>query len=224
MKAVIDQPAFAQWIETSLERRANILAVSNQGTVLRYRQDGLDLIVKSAMGAGLVRAVRQRTLLREYQAYQRMAGLEGVPQCYGMVADRYLVLEYIDAIPYRNATWTDRDRWFAELLDILRSFHQRGVSHGDLKSKSNILVTTDERPCIIDFGTAFVHKSGFHPINNWFYEHGRRMDINAWVKHKYHGRYENIEGDDLELLDYSRIEFWVRKFRGRRTDTIPRRR
>ncbi len=224
MKAVIDQPAFAQWIETSLERGANILAVSNQGTVLRYRQDGLDLIVKSAMGRGLVRAVRQRTLLREYQAYQRMTGLEGVPRCYGMVAGRYLVLEYIEATPYRDATWTDRDRWFAELLDVLRSFHRRGVSHGDLKSKSNILVTTDEKPCIIDFGTAFIRKSRFHPINNWFYEHGRRMDINAWVKHKYHGRYENIEGTDLELLDYSRIEFWVRKFRGRRTDTIPRRR
>jgi len=224
MKAVIDQPAFVQWIETSLERGANILAVSNQGTILRYRQDGLDLIVKSAMGRGVVRAVRQRTLLREYQAYQRMTGLEGVPRCYGMVAGRYLVLEYIEATPYRDATWTDRDRWFAELLEVLRSFHRRGVSHGDLKSKSNILVTTDEKPCIIDFGTAFIRKSRFHPINNWFYEHGRRMDINAWVKHKYHGRYENIEGTDLELLDYSRIEFWVRKFRGRRTDTIPRRR
>jgi len=224
MNTAIDQPALTQWIEASLARGTNILAVSNQGTVLRYRQDGLDLIVKTAMGRGLVRAVRQRTLLREYQAYQRMAGLKGVPRCYGMLAGRYLVLEYIDAKPYRDATWTDRDRWFTELLAVLRSFHQRGVSHGDLKSKSNILVTTDERPCIIDFGTAFIRKDGFHPLNNRLYEHGRRMDINAWVKHKYHGHYENIEGADLELLDYSRIEFWVRKFRGRRTDTIPRRR
>ena len=53
------------------------------------------------------------------------------------------------------------------------------------------------------------------------FEHGRRMDINAWVKHKYHGRYDMIAGPDLELLNYSFIEYYVRKFRGRRVDVIP---
>ena len=222
MSDCISKPAFREWIETSLAQRQNIMAVSNQGTILHYREDGIDLIVKSAMGRGLVRSVRERTLLREYQAYQRMQGLQGVPRCLGMVGGHYLVLEYIRGTPYREATWTDRDRWFNELLAVLRSFHERGVSHGDLKSKSNILVTDDGKPCVIDFGTAFVRKPGFHPVNNRLFEHGCRMDINAWVKHKYHGRYENIEGADLDLLDYSTIEYWVRKLSGRRTDIIPR--
>jgi RIO-like serine/threonine protein kinase len=174
------------------------------------------------MGRGLVRKVRERTLLREYQAYQRMDGLAGVPRCLGLVDGRYLVLEFIQARPYREATWADRDRWFDELLAVLRSFHQRGVSHGDLKSKSNIMVTPDEKPVVIDFGTAFLHKPGFHPVNNYLFEHGRRMDINAWVKHKYHGRYENITGADLELLDFSHIEYYVRKIRGRPMSGIRR--
>ena len=222
MSDCIDKPAFRQWIETSLAQRQNIMAVSNQGTILHYREDGLDLVVKSAMGRGLVRTVRERTLLREYQAYQRMQGLQGVPRCLGLVGSHYLVLEFIRGTPYREATWTDRDRWFNELLAVLRSFHERGVSHGDLKSKSNILVTDDGKPCVIDFGTAFVRKPGFHPLNNRLFEHGCRMDINAWVKHKYHGRYEDIEGADLDLLDYSTIEYWVRKLSGRPTDVIPR--
>jgi len=224
MEHRIGEPAFRQWIEDSLARRENILAVSNQGTVLRYRRDGLDLIVKSAMGRGLVRSIRQQTLLREYQAYRRMEGLQGVPGCFGLVDGRYLVLEFIHGTPYREARWADRDRWFREFLAVLRSFHERGVSHGDLKSKSNILVTDDGKPCVIDFGTAFLLKPGFHPLNNRLFEHGRRMDINAWVKHKYHGRYENIEGADLELLDYSAIEYWVRKLSGRPTHIIPRKR
>jgi len=224
MEHLIGEPAFRQWIEDSLARRENILAVSNQGTVLRYRRDGLDLIVKSAMGRGLVRSIRQQTLLREYQAYRRMEGLQGVPGCFGLVDGRYLVLEFIHGTPYREARWADRDRWFREFLAVLRSFHERGVSHGDLKSKSNILVTDDGKPCVIDFGTAFLLKPGFHPLNNRLFEHGRRMDINAWVKHKYHGRYENIEGADLELLDYSAIEYWVRKLSGRPTHIIPRKR
>jgi predicted Ser/Thr protein kinase len=218
----IIEPAFRQWIEDSLARGENILAVSNQGTILHYDRDGLDLIVKLAMGRGFVRSLRQRTLLREYEAYQRMEGLQGVPRCFGLVDGRYLVLEFIRATPYREATWTDRDRWFRDLFAVLRAFHERGVSHGDLKSKSNILVTHDQKPCVIDFGTAFIHKPGFHPVNNRLFEHGCRMDINAWVKHKYHGRYEDIEGPDLELLDYSNIEYLVRKLGGRRTDVIPR--
>ncbi|MBT8046934.1 MAG: hypothetical protein HKO99_11720 [Xanthomonadales bacterium] len=221
MKTLINEPEFRSWIEDSLERQVNILAVSNQGTLLHYQRDGLDLVVKSAMGSGVIRRLRQRTLVREHQAYQRMEGLTGIPQCLGLVDGRFLVIEHIRGVPYREARWVDRERWFEGLLDVLRSVHARGVSHGDLKSKSNILVTEDEQPCVIDFGTAFLHKSGFHPINNRLFEHGRRMDINAWVKHKYHGRYDRIAGVDLELLNYSRLEYYVRKFRGRPVDVIP---
>lgn len=211
-----------QWIERSLERGENVLAVSNQGTLLHYRHEGRDLVVKSAMGSGLARRIRERTLLREFAAYQRMEGLQGVPACLGMIDGQYLVLEFVHGKPYREATWTDRDRWFVELLAVIRSFHERGVSHGDLKSKSNIMVTEDEKPCVIDFGTAFVRRQGFHPVNNWLFDHGKRLDINAWVKHKYDGRYQDISGKDLELLDYSRIEYLVRKFSGRPTNVIPR--
>ena len=222
MNSLISDPGFRQWIERSLERGENVLAVSNQGTLLRYVHGGHDVVVKSAMGSGLVRKVRERTLLREYEAYRRMQGLGGIPVCHGMVGGRYLVLEFVRGVPYREADWTNRDLWFEELLAVIRAFHARGVSHGDLKSKSNIMVTEDEKPCVIDFGTAFVHRSGLHPINNWFFRHGRRLDVNAWVKHKYGGRYQDISGDDLELLDYSRIEYLVRKFSGRPTHVIPR--
>ena len=215
MKKLIKQPEFKQWIEDSLASGENVLAISNQGTLLHYRRDDANLIVKSAMGRGLAHLVRQRTLLREFQAYQRMEGLSGVPECFGMVDGRYLVIEFIEGTPYREENWRDRDQWFVEFLAVLQSFHRRGVSHGDLKSKDNIMVTADGRPCVIDFGTAFVSKPGIHPLNNWFFKHGKRMDINAWVKHKYRGKYGDAAGEDLELLNYSFIEYWVRRLRGR---------
>lgn len=219
----IQDPAFRAWIEDSLAGRENILAVSNQGTLLRYREGGLDLVIKAAMGRGVIRALRERTLQREFVAYQRLEGLQGVPACHGLVAGHYLVLEYVRGTPYREAEWDDRARWFEELLLLLKAIHARGVAHGDLKSKSNIMVTAEGRPCVIDFGTAFVEKAGFHPVNNALFRHARRMDLNAYVKHKYHGRYEDAQGEDLELLDYSRIEYWVRRLGGRPVDRIPRR-
>lgn len=220
MKQLINQPEFRQWIQRSLQQQENILAVSNQGTVLHYRGNGLDLVVKTAMGRGLVLKVRQKTLLREFEAYRRMDGLRGVPECYGLLGGRYLLIEFIRGTPYRQANWTDRANWFRDFLEILQSIHQRGVSHGDLKSKSNILVTEDEKPCVIDFGTAFLHRSGFHPLNNWFFEYGKRLDINAWVKHKYHGRYADASEEDRQLLNYGRIEYIVRKISGRPMEAV----
>jgi predicted Ser/Thr protein kinase len=204
-----------QWIESSLMSGSNILATSNQGIVLLFEGDGLKLVIKSAMGRGPVRRARQATLEREYAAYRRLEGVTGVPVCYGLLSHRYLLMELIEGTAYRHATWQDRDLWFAELLEVIRAFHARGVSHGDLKSKTNMIVGNDQKPYVIDFGTTFIHKDGFHPVNNHLFEYGKRLDINAWVKHKYHGRYKNASEEDRKLLNYSKLEYVVRKLRGR---------
>ena len=203
------------WIESSLSSGSNILANSNQGIVLLFEGDGLRLVVKSATGRGPVRRARQATLEREYAANQRLQGVVGVPACYGLLKRRYLLMEFIEGIPYREAKWQDRDTWFAELLLVIRSIHARGVSHGDLKSKTNMIVGSDQKPYVIDFGTTFLYKEGFHPINNLLFEYGKRLDINAWVKHKYHGRYKDASAEDKQLLNYSKLEYVVRKLRGR---------
>ena len=208
------------WIERSLLNQDNVLATSNQGTILLFQDQKCKLIVKTAMGYGLLLKARRKTLLREYQAYLQLVGVTGVPQCYGMIDDRYLLLEYIPGKKYRDATLPDREKWFSDLLEILHSIHARGVSHADLKSKGNLLVTMDGRPCIVDFGTAFIRKSGFHPLNNWLFRTGKRLDLNAWVKHKYHGYYRNASVADRSLLDYGWLEMLVRKLSGRPMDRI----
>lgn len=206
----------AEWVEDSLRGGRNVLASDSQGTLLLYRDGGHEFVVKTVMGNGLLRRARQATLNREYRAYQRMRGLTGVPRCLGMVAGRHLVLELIHGQPYREAEIADRDSFFAELLAILRAFHARGVAHGDLKKKSNLVVTGDGRPCVLDFGATVLYREGLHPFNHWMFAYARQLDLNAWVKHKYHGRYEDARGEDLELLDYSLIERWLRRRRERK--------
>jgi predicted Ser/Thr protein kinase len=202
-----------RWAEASLESGENILAKSNQGTILLFREGGMEFVVKTAMGGAAARQARQATLNREANAYSRLDGVEGVPRCYGMVAERFLVLEYIHGTPFRDAQIEDREAWFSGLLSILREVHARGVSHGDLKSKSNLLVTNRGKPCVIDFGTTFIQKDGFHPINNRMYEYLVQLDLNAWVKHKYNGRYEDASEQDQKLLQYSKAEAVLRKYR-----------
>lgn len=208
------------WIGHSLCHGENVLARSNQGTLLLYDHGPHPLIVKTAMGRGVVLRARRQTLLREYAAYRRLADVDGVPACYGMIDRRHLLLEYVPGTSYRDTEIADRDAWFARLLEIIRAVHARGVAHGDLKSKGNLLVTAAGDPCVVDFGTAFVHRCGFHPINNWLFRMARRMDLNAWVKHKYRGFYRDASDADRELLDYSWVERLVRRLSGRPMDRL----
>jgi predicted Ser/Thr protein kinase len=220
MSALPSPQQLRLWVERSLARQENILAVSNQGIILLFESNDQKLIVKTAMGRGLILKARQRTLLREYQAYLALKGLQGIPQCHGLLDDQFLLLEYIEGRLFRDTELPDRQLWFDDLLEVLRSIHERGVSHGDLKNKTNLMVRNNGLPCVVDFGTAFVFKPGFHPINNGLFRTGKKLDINAWVKHKYHGVYRDASEEDLKLLDYSWLEKLVRRFKGRPMDKL----
>lgn len=199
-------PGLAKWADDSLATGSNILATSNQGIVLQFEEGAQSLVLKTAMGRGPALRARRATLAREYEAYRRLEGLKGVPRCYGMLEDRYLVLERINGSPYRDATIPDREGWFAELLEIIRACHTRGVAHGDLKNKSNLMSDVNDRPCLIDFGATALFREGFHPINHRFFRFLVQLDLNAWVKHKYHGRFEGVSSEDQALYKDSRIE------------------
>lgn len=211
------------WIRQSLAKQQNILATSNQGTILFYQQDGVRLIIKTAMGRGLMLWIRQRTLQREFRAYRQLQDIAGIPACYGFIDKRYLLLEPITGQPFRNAEIADREQYFDRLLAILQAIHGRKVAHGDLKSKGNLLVTEEQQPCVIDFGTAFRQKPGFHPINNWFFKTAKRLDLNAWVKHKYQGHYSHASPEDARLLHYNWLEILLRRISGRPMERVFRR-
>jgi len=211
------------WIRQSLEKQRNILATSNQGTILLYQADGRNIIIKTAMGRGPMLWIRQKTLRREYEAYCQLQGVLGIPACLGFLDQRYLLLEQVRGRPYRDSEIKDRERFFDQLLGILQAIHARKVAHGDLKSKGNLLVTDQQQPCVVDFGTSFRQKSAFHPINNWFFRTAKRLDLNAWVKHKYEGHYSNASAADAELLHYNWLETLVRRLSGRPMDRLYRR-
>lgn len=208
------------WIRNSLDEKQHILATSNQGTILLYAEDGQRFIIKTAMGSGPMLWIRRKTLRREYKAYRQLSGVSGIPACFGFLDQRYLMLEHVNGQPYRDAVIGDRERYFDRLLEILQNIHTRDVAHGDLKSKGNLLVTDQQLPCVIDFGTAFRKKSSIHIINNWFFRTARRLDLNAWVKHKYRGRYGDASAQDAQLLHYNWLEILVRKFSGRPMDRV----
>lgn len=182
---------------------ARVLAESNQGVVYRLTHGERDLAVKAATGRGIVGAANRLALKREHRAYRRLAGVDGIPHCHGLVDGRWLILDFVPARPFRDAAV--EPVFFDRLLGVIRGMHERGVAHGDLKRKANLLVDESGDPLVLDFGAAVVRRPGFHPLNRRLFEFMRRTDLNAWVKLKY-GGYEGVSEADRALLDRSLLE------------------
>lgn len=190
-----------------------VVAESNQGTIVRVRTGNLDLAVKSPRGHGIAWRARLFSLRREYRAYRRVEGLAGFPRCLGLFRGCHLVMDFVDGTLLKHAVPEDPAGFFDQLRLIIKSMHERGVVHGDLKSRRNVLVACDGRPVIVDLGTAVVYRPGWHPINHWLFNYLRQIDLNGWVKLKY-GSYDRVDELDRHLVRRSRIERinnWARR-------------
>jgi len=89
------------------------------------------------------------------------------------VATPYFTMEYIsDAKPMTeyatelDLSRADRLRMFSDVCDAVQHGHQNGVIHRDLKP-GNILVDSDGRPKVIDFGVA----RSIDPEQAWITQH-----------------------------------------------------
>jgi serine/threonine protein kinase len=203
----LDEAALKQWIEDSIASKSNILAAGYQGQILHYEDTGNDLLIKVPHGQGLARKFHLKMLRHEYEVYKKLGDFAGAPTCYGLIDDQYLVLEYVEGRTIRKKRPLDEEEFHARLFDYIRSMHAKGVAHMDLKRKDNLLVKSDESPCILDFGAAVIRKQGFHPFNQYHYRLAKQFDFNAWIKHKYHDRSPNeISMTDREYYKVTWIE------------------
>ena len=141
-----------------------------------------------------------------------MNTIAGIPKCYGLSDDGSLILEYIDGDSYREKEYIleNRDQFFVDLLALILSIHEVGVSHGDLKRKDNILIGEKNQPYLIDFGAAMSLNSKNQFIKRWLYNFSKQTDLNAWIKHKYFRQYDEITKDDLTYYSSSKLDKLIR--------------
>ena len=200
------EDALVRWIEDSLASGSHRLAQGYQGQTLLYQDRNLRLVIKAPSGRGLMRWLSRFMLRREARVYALLKNLPAVPRCYGLLRNRYLVLEYIEGVSMRHAEIDDRESFFTELLNTIQALHARGIAHSDLQKKENLLVIGRRHPCLLDFGAAVVWKSGFAPFNHMHYRFAQRLDFNQWAKLKYRGRFEQMSEADRPYYRRSMLE------------------
>jgi predicted Ser/Thr protein kinase len=181
-------PVLEDWLAEHLPE-GEVLGSGYQAIVRRFLSPVGELVVKSPHPGLLHKPIGRLSIRREYRIYERLSGLAGVPRLHGLALGTHLVLEYVAGAPLRarQQTLADRERFFARLLQTIRSMHAAGVAHGDLKRKDNIVVGPDETPYVIDFGVARMRGGRAKWHDGLLFDIVQQTDLNAWIKLK-HGR------------------------------------
>ena len=197
----LSQEALVRWIEDSLATGSNRLASGYQGQTLLYADpSGSRFVIKVPAGRGLRRWISTLMLRHEARVYARLQGFSSAPQCLGLLARRYLVLEFIEGVSARSAEFENRTTFFDALLKQIQDLHARGIAHSDLQKKDNLLVVHGRYPMLLDFGTAVVRKPGFAPLNHLHFRLARQLDLNQYIKLKYRKRPEDMSDADRALF------------------------
>lgn len=109
-----------------------------------------------------VRWVGRLQLAREESAYRRLSGVSGVPRFAKRLDRHAIVIEYVGGIrlPKYHRRHGGVPRVAQRIKDLLDEVHARGIIHGDLRSRDNILVTPGGTLYLIDFSSASVFEPG----------------------------------------------------------------
>lgn len=209
----LSEDTLARWTEDCLATGSHRLAHGYQGQTLLYQDNHRRLVIKVPAGRGIRKWIATLMLRHEARVYALLTDFPAAPRCYGLLRNCYLVLEYIDGAPARYAAITDREAFFAELLEHIKALHARGIAHSDLQKKDNLLLVNGRQPCLLDFGAAVIRKSGFAPFNHFHYRFAERLDFNQWAKLKYRGHLEQMSEADRAYYRRTRLEKLARSLK-----------
>jgi hypothetical protein len=118
--------------------------------------DGL-LAVKDYAGKGwLFRQIGRLLIRRECGAYHWLSRQPGIPALVGRIDLYAMALKRVDGQPLDDATCPPQDgpAIFERLTTVVRSLHQRGLVHWDLRTRKNVVVGPERQVFVLDFASA----------------------------------------------------------------------
>ncbi len=150
---------------TALLERAQLIQQARSmgdADVFRLTLDDCCYLIKTYISRPrLIRWLLGRQCLRnEFNKLQLLQSLETVraPKPYALLDQDTLAVEFLrDTKPLNTPETMPADRFptrdfFHELAAMLKTMHDAGISHGDLR-RANILIDGTGRPYLIDFAT-----------------------------------------------------------------------
>lgn len=150
---------------------------------------------------------------REIKALKYLDGTPGVPRFYGRV-DRYaFAMEFIEGKPIADFEPGEvSPQVLQNVQQSIDAIHARGVSHGDLKRRSNLLVTPNEQVYLIDFAAAVVGNRKLNFLLNVLQKRMAEIDDKSISKIKKFSAPDQMTSADWDNLNQKTpLEKWARR-------------
>jgi serine/threonine protein kinase len=133
--------------------------------------------------------------------YRRLADLPHVPNILGTVGATGFVMQFVEGCPLSEASAVP-ERFFDELLELIRELHRRGIAYVDTNKPQNILLGVDGKPHLIDFQISWdIQRLGNWLLNRWLLRRLQADDIYHLLKHKCRLRRDELTGDERGQLE-----------------------
>jgi len=156
--------------------------------VLLIEIDGQRAVLKDQGGADKLFATLLGPILnwRECKALNKLSALVCSPNLLHTPSKRSFLMSYheseqITRLETIQPDWPD---FFEELSSAIAEMHQAGVSHNDLRNASNILITADGKPILVDLVGCFCQGSSWNLPNRWLFDKFCQVDLSAITKLK----------------------------------------
>lgn len=151
---------------------------------------------------------------REVRALKHLSGTPGIPRLVGKVDRLAFALEFIEGTPISTFGKGEvAPETFPRIAQVVEAMHARGVAHGDLKRRSNLILASDGSVWIIDFAASVVARG---PISKRLMKAVAEVDDKSLPRLKRFVAPELLTEEDQWKLDNpTKLERWAKKVLGR---------
>lgn len=139
---------------------------------------------------------------REVKALRALDGTPGVPHLYKKLDRLAFAMEFVEGTPVADFEEGTLDpAVFPRVQNVIDEIHRKGVSHCDLKRRSNLIVTKDKQIYLVDFAAAVVGRKPLRPFNNWFQKKMAEIDDKSLPRIKKFAAPELMTAEDWDKLN-----------------------
>ncbi len=170
--------------------------------VLLIEIDGKKAVLKDQNGADTLFSFLIGPLLnwRECKALKKLATSPYSPDLLSIPDSRSFLMSYHESeqATRLKSISPDWPQFFQKLQIAVDNLHEHGVAHNDLRNPTNILITPEGEPVLVDLVACFCLGSGWNKPNQWLFNKFTQVDKSAISKLKRKVAPELINADDIE--------------------------
>ncbi|MEO0367861.1 MAG: hypothetical protein AAF197_03640 [Pseudomonadota bacterium] len=158
---------------------------------------------------------------RECKGLRRLVAASSIPNLLAVPDTRSFLMSFHESqqITRVDTNEVDWEAFFSKLKSAIDQIHALGVAHNDLRNPSNILITKDGDPILVDLVACFCRGRKWNLINRWLFNKFCQVDHSAVTKLKQRVAPHLVLDSDIHAeaiagrtgMSARRFGQWVRK-------------